>query len=224
MTASVVTVSPETDFKACARRLQQHNVSALPVVDREHRLIGIVSEADLLAKERERGARKPALGIRWDGSNIAAGRTAAEIMTSPAISIAPNASVAEAARLMYREAVKRLPVVDSHGAVIGIVSRADLVKTFLRSDDSIRRDIVEDVAKKSLFIDPKTLRVEVVDGLVKLSGKLESKSLCQMLVRMVERVEGTVGVDSKLTWALDDTRLRVEQPPQALQLTADQRA
>ncbi|HYL08865.1 MAG TPA: CBS domain-containing protein [Candidatus Udaeobacter sp.] len=223
MTRGVVVVGPDTDFKTCVRQMQEHQVSALPVVDSGRRLVGIVSEADLLAKERRRGERRPLLGIRWEDDGAAAGRTAGEVMTSPAICISPEASIPEAARLMYREAVKRLPVVDAKGVVVGIVSRADLLKTFTRSDEAIRHDVVSDVITRALFLDPKSLHVEVVSGIVKLSGELETRSLCNLLVEMVGRIEGTVAVESKLTWRLDDSKLRVEKPPRSLQLSADER-
>jgi CBS-domain-containing membrane protein len=223
MTRDVVVVGPDEDFKSCVKLMNLHEVSALPVVDRDGKPLGVVSESDLLAKERERGAKRPLLGIRWGEDDAAAGRTAGEMMTRPAICIGPSASIPEAARLMHREAVKRLPVVDSSGVLIGVVSRADLLKTFTRSDESIRRDIVDDVIKKALFIEPKTVHVDVSNGLVRVSGELESKSLCNLLVRMVERIEGTVAVDSTLTYRLDDSRIRAENAPQALQLSADQR-
>jgi len=223
MTRGVVAVGPDTDFKTCVRQMQEHQVSALPVVDSDRRLVGIVSEADLLAKERRRGERRPLLGIRWEDDGAAAGRTAGEVMTSPAICISPEASIPEAARLMYREAVKRLPVVDGKGVVVGIVSRADLLKTFTRSDEAIRHDVVSDVITRALFLDLKSLQVEVVSGIVKLSGELETRSLCNLLVEMVGRIEGTVAVESKLTWRLDDSRLRVDKPPRSLQLSAGER-
>jgi CBS-domain-containing membrane protein len=223
MTKDVVSVGPEEDFKSVAKLMHLHEVSALPVVDQEGKLVGIVSESDLLAKERERGANRPLLGLRWNEDSLADARTAGDVMTSPAICIAPDASIPEAARLMYREAVKRLPVIGQKGDLLGIVSRADLLKTFTRSDESIRRDIIEDVLKKALFIDPRTVHVEVVNGLVRLSGELESKSLAGLLVKMIERVEGTVAVDSKLTGRLDDGKIHVDQPPRALQLSADER-
>src|SRR5579872_3379378 len=223
MTRGVVAVGPDTDFKTCVRQMQEHQVSALPVVDSDRRLVGIVSEADLLAKERRRGERRPLLGIRWEDDGAAAGRTAGEVMTSPAICISPEASIPEAARLMYREAVKRLPVVDGKGVVVGIVSRADLLKTFTRSDEAIRHDVVSDVITRALFLDLKSLQVEVVSGIVKLSGELETRSLCNLLVEIVGRIEGTVAVESKLTWRLDDSRLRVDKPPRSLQLSAGER-
>jgi CBS-domain-containing membrane protein len=223
MTKDVVVVGPDEDFKSCVKLLELHDISALPVVDEAGKLIGLVSEADLLAKERERGV-KPAFGARWIGDPAASAEKAGEIMSSPAISVEPTATIPEAARLMYREAVKRLPVVDAEGKVIGIVSRADLLKTFTRSDESIHRDIVDNVLKKALFIDPKTVHVVVTNGHVRLIGELESKSLCHLLIQMVGRVEGTVGLTSELTYKLDDTHLGVEAPPRSLQLSADERS
>lgn len=223
MTRDVVAVGPDEDFKTVARLLHLHEVSALPVVDREGRLVGIVSESDLLAKERERGANRPPLGLRWSADGLAEARTAGDVMTSPAICIAPDASIPEAARLMHRESVKRLPVIDHNGDLLGIVSRADLLKTFTRSDESIRRDIIEEVLKKSLAIDPRTVRVDVFNGQVRLNGEVESKSLATLVVKMVQRVEGTVAVDSKLTSRLDDSKVRVDLPARALQLSADER-
>jgi CBS domain-containing protein len=223
MTRDVVAVGPDEDFKSVAKLMNLHEVSALPVVDRAGTLIGVVSESDLLAKERERGQERPLLGIKWSEEAAGNARTAADVMTSPAICIAPTASIPEAARLMYREAVKRLPVIDEKGQLVGIVSRADLIKTFTRSDESIRRDIIEDVVKRSLMIDARTVHVEVANGLVRLTGELESTSLAHLLEEMAGRVEGTVGVDSKLTGRLDDTRIHVDEPARALQLSADER-
>ncbi len=223
MTRNVVVVGPDTDFKTCVRRMQEHKVSALPVVDQDRKLVGIVSEADLLAKERRRGERRRLLSATSEEDGQAAGRTAGQVMTSPAICISPDASIPQAARLMYREAVKRLPVVDAGGVVVGIVSRADLLKTYVRSDDAIKRDIVSDVITRALFIDPKAVDVEVADGVVKLSGELETRSLSRLLIELAQRVEGTVAVESELKWRFDDSRLRVEKPPRSLQLSADER-
>ena len=223
MTRNVVVVRPDTDFKTCAVRMKEHHVSALPVVDQDRKLVGIVSEADLLAKERRRGERRRLLGTPREEQGPAVGRTAGDVMSAPAICIAPDASIPQAARLMYREAVKRLPVVDAGGVVVGIVSRADLLKTYVRGDDAIKADIVGDVITRALFLDPGSVDVEVSNGVVKLSGELETRSLGRLLVEMAQRVEGTVAVESKLTWRFDDSRLRVEKPPRSLQLSADER-
>ncbi|HYM66873.1 MAG TPA: CBS domain-containing protein [Patescibacteria group bacterium] len=222
MTKDVVVVGTDEDFKSCAKLLRIHDISALPVVDEAGKLIVVVSESDLLAKERERGTKRR-LGGRWVGDPLASASTAGEVMTSPAISIGPKATVPEAARLMYREAVKRLPVVDAEGVVIGIVSRADLLKTFTRSDESIHHDITDNIIKKALFIDPRAVHVVVTNGHVRLVGELETKSLCGLLIQMVGRVEGTVGLTSELTYRLDDTHLGIEPPPRSLQLAADDR-
>jgi CBS domain-containing protein len=173
MTRDVVVVGPDEDFKSCARLLHVHEISALPVVDHEGRLIGIGSEADLLAKERDRDAKPPLLGIHWDEDDgRPAGRTAGDLMTHPAISISPDASIPRAVRLMYREAVKHLPVVDATGAMVGIVSRADPLKTFTRNDESIERDIVDDVIRKALALDYKKVGVTsstVLFGLLRIA-------------------------------------------------------
>ena len=223
MTKDVVVVGPDEDFKSCAKLLRVHDISALPVVDGAGKLIGIVSESDLLAKERDRGAKRPALGIRWSSGQVTSASTAADVMTSPVTAIAASATIPEAARLMYREAVKRLPVIDADGILIGIVSRADLLKTFTRSDESIHRDISDNIVKKALFLDPRSVQVVVTNGHVRLIGKLESRSLCRVLEQMVQQVEGTVGLTSELTYTLDDAHLKVEAPAGSLHLSADER-
>ena len=223
MTEDVVVVEPDDDFKTCVRLLRLHRISALPVVDPQtRRLIGVVSESDLLAKERERNL-KPTLTGRWMAEHVIAARNARDVMTSPAIAISPAASLPDAARLMHRKGVKRLPVVDESGGVVGIVSRADLLKTFMRTDEAIRRDIVDDLLMKSLSIDPAGVDVKVDRGVVQIRGELESKSLAELVVRMIGRLEGIVGVESGLTYRFDDSRLRVEVPAGAFQLSAQER-
>src|ERR1700680_4712327 len=136
MTKEVVTVGPQTGFKTCVDLLRIHEISAVPVVEEEERLLGIVSEHDLLQKEESQDSR-------GHKSRKAGGRTAAEVMTSPAWSIAPDASLAEAARLMHGKKVKRLPVVDGARKLAGIVSRAGLLKPHLLTDKTIRREHAE---------------------------------------------------------------------------------
>jgi CBS domain-containing protein len=216
MTKEVVTVGPEEGFKTCVDLLRIHEISAVPVVDEEERLVGIVSEHDLLQKEERQDSR-------GHKSRKAGGRTAGEVMTSPAWSIGPDASLAEAARLMHGKKVKRLPVVDGARRLVGIVSRADLLKPYLRSDESIRREIAEQVMVKTLFIDPRAFDVDVRDGVVRLSGELETKSLGGLVVKLAEGVEGVVAVDSKMSYRLDDSHTSVGLPPQALHLSADER-
>jgi CBS-domain-containing membrane protein len=223
MTKDVVVATPETGFKKCVDLMRLHGVSALPVVNNGGCLLGILSEADLLVKEEERGARPPAIDLARRRRRLAAGRNAGDMMTSPAVAVGPGATVSQAARLMHAKRVKRLPVVDAQGRLIGIVSRADLLKTFLRSDEAIRRDIADKVLRGTLSVDPKTIEVQVTDGLVSLRGELESRSLADLVVRYVANVEGTIAVDSKITYRLDDSGLRLDHPPRALQLSAQER-
>jgi CBS domain-containing protein len=219
MANDVVTVGLDTDFKTCVDLLRAKGVSALPVVDGDY-VLGIVSEHDLLLKEENRDS---GVHLRRREANQARGRTARDVMTSPALCVGLEASLAETARLMHKRAVKRLPVLDSTGRLVGIVSRHDLLKVFLRSDDSIRHEVCKDLLEKALWIDSRAVDVDVRDGVVALTGELETKSLADLLTRLVGAVEGVVGVDSKLAFRLDDTHVKSPLPPMALQLSADER-
>jgi CBS domain-containing protein len=198
MTTRVITARPSTGYKELARLLNEHAVSALPVVDvvgDERRLVGIVSEADLLAKK---GPKYPEARSRGDEARAEA-LTAADLMTSPAVTVQPGDSLAQAARLMHRKKVKRLPVMNAKGRLVGVVSRSDLVKPFLRSDESIRQEIQNDVLVRTLHLDPAAVQVSVDEGVVKLDGELESKRLVAVLRRLVRSMEGVVGVEDRLT-------------------------
>jgi CBS domain-containing protein len=185
--------------------------------------VGIVSEADLLLKEE-----RPR---RWGGALVdphgdaarATARAAAALMTSPVVTVRGEATLTQAARLMHEHHVKRLPVVDASGRLAGIVSRADLLLAFLRSDESIAEEVRDHVVVETLAIDPDEVRIDVDDGVVLLEGRVESRSLARILVRLAGAVEGVVGVDDRLRWSLDDSRLGVETPPLAEQLAADER-
>jgi CBS domain-containing protein len=201
-------VRDSTPFKEVVRRMQEHRVSAVPVVNEDGRALGVVSEADLILKE------DPALEgeahlfegrrHRHDREKHAAA-TAAELMTSPAIAVSPDATLAEAARLMTKHSVKRLPVVGPDRRVVGIVSRSDLLKVFLRTDAEISREIREDVVRRTLWIDPTTIRVLVRDGVATLQGQIERRSLIPVFVALVHAVEGVVGVENRLSFMIDDT-------------------
>ena len=206
MTKQVVTVGRETDFKTCVDLLRLNGVSALPVVDGDF-VIGIVSEHDLLLKEEDRDSE---VHLRPREVSQARGRTAGDVMHSPALCVGLGASVAEAARLMHKRAVKRLPVLDARGRLVGIVSRHDLLKTFLRSDESIRREICVDLLEKERWIDNRALEVGVKDGVVALAGEFETKSLADLFICLVGSVEGVVGVDSRLAFRLDDTHVKTQ--------------
>jgi CBS domain-containing protein len=224
MTREVVTVAPEAAYKEVVARMQELRVSAVPVVDADRHVLGIVSEADLLLKE-ERPVPRPG-GRLLDPHGSAAkatARDAAALMTSPALTVRPEATLTEAARLMHRNHVKRLPVVDGEERLLGIVSRADLLKAFIRSDESIAREVREELVERTLAIDPEALSVAVAAGVVRLTGELETRSLARILVRLASSVEGVVGVEDRLRWRLDDTDLGMPTPPLAIRYSAGER-
>jgi CBS domain-containing protein len=217
MTREVVRVRPDTDFKACVDLLRIHGISALPVVDEREHVLGIVSEFDLLLKEAGRDEH-PGHGHNWRHERA---RVAADMMSVPAVCTASWASIPEAARLMESRRLKRLPVVDPFGRLVGIVSRFDLLKPFLRSDESIRGEVTSELA--ALAIDPAAVTVDVNDGVVQLDGAVESKSLKELIGRLLGRIEGVVGVENHLRYRFDDQRLKTQLPDLALQLAASER-
>lgn len=224
MTKGVVTVGPEAGFKECADLMRVHGVSALPVLDASGQVLGVLSESDLLAKEEAKDSKPRLLDMVYGRRRrAAAGRVARDLMSSPPITVKPSATVAQAASLMHSKRVKRLPVVDDYGWLVGIVSRADLLRTFLRSDEAIRREVVEQVLHERFVIDPRTVDVSVRDGLVRIRGQVETRSLAHIIEREIAAVEGTVGVDSTLSFRFDDTGVKVGEPPGALQLSALER-
>ncbi|MET3983015.1 CBS domain-containing protein [Streptomyces sp. PvR034] len=188
MTPFVVSVQRGTPFKEIARLLKEFDISAVPVVDEAERPVGVVSEADLL--------RKPTSD---SGTNTAAG-----LMTSPAITAQPHWSVVRAVRVMRKHQVKRLPVVDAAGRLIGILSRSDLLQLFLRRDHAIQEEILEDVLTRTLGLRPSALTVEVTDGLVTLSGTVSRHSLVPIVLRLCQSVDGVVDVVNRLDYEQDD--------------------
>lgn len=213
MTREVSVARPSWTFKTAARHLRASAVSALPVVDEAGVVVGVVSEADLLLK----GAPSKGLGLlgrarRASERRKAQARTVRDLMTSPAITIGPDVALSAAARLMHDRHVKRLPVVDADRTLVGIVSREDLISIFLRPDERIRQDIVDQVIVKGMWLDPREVRVTVADGVVTLEGRLETKSMVRILVGMVAGVDGVVDVDARISYRIDDTHIRPDMP------------
>ena len=208
MTVEVVAVRPSTPFRDLVRLLERHRISALPVIDDDGRPVGIVSEADLLVKEGyPHGAQDVGMvdAVRYRRRlGKALGATAAEVMAAPVLTVTVGASVVDAARLMVREGVKRLPVVDDEGKLAGIVTRADLLKVFLRPDPAIGWEVEHEVVRERLGFAPGSVGVEVRDGVVSLRGEVERRSQVPALIRHVQAVEGVVEVDAQLTWRIDD--------------------
>lgn len=201
MTADVATVEPGAPLKEVAGILAERRISGLPVVDAGGAVVGVVSESDIVQKEalpRPTGRGLLHAFRGHDGSAKAEARTAGEAMTSPAVTIGVDRSVAEAAALMVEKSVKRLPVVGA-GRLAGIVTRADLVRAFLRTDDEIAREIREDVVLGTFAVPPETLHVEVERGEVTLGGEVETPEVANLLEAFVKRVPGVVGVRSHLS-------------------------
>ncbi|MFI5640043.1 CBS domain-containing protein [Streptomyces goshikiensis] len=196
MTPTAVSVQRGTPFKEIARLLKEFDISAVPVVDEAERPVGVVSEADLL-RRRSSGS----------GAN-----TAAALMTSPAITAQNEWSVVRAVRVMRGHQVKRLPVVDAAGRLIGILSRSDLLQLFLRRDHAIQEEILEEVVTQTLGLSPSSLSVEVTDGLVTLSGTVSRRSLVPVVLRLCQSVDGVVDVVNRLDYAQDDVSVGARTP------------
>jgi CBS domain-containing protein len=209
MTRKVVAVSPGTGYKQIVDVLAEFAVSAVPVVDADLHVLGVVSEADLLHKVEFAGDEVHARLLDRPGRRAAKakaiGDTAAELMTEPVVTTGPDATIGEAARLMDQRHVKRLPVVDADGRLTGIVSRRDLLRPYLRPDSDIRGEVIGEVLEHTLGIEPDTIQVAVSGGRVTLSGRADRHSTAKIAARLTAAVDGVVGVDDELTWAFDDT-------------------
>ncbi|MET8154441.1 CBS domain-containing protein [Actinoplanes sp. NPDC049668] len=207
MTKAVVTVSAGAAYREVVDLLVGHRFSAVPVVDGAQHVTGVVSEADLLRKIEYAGDEEPRLfeGRRRRGDRgKASARTAAELMSAPPVVVAAGASLAAAARLMDAEGVKRLPVVDDLGRLVGIVSRGDLLKVHLRPDDEIRADVESGVLRTALVEQAERVRVAVEDGLVTLTGRVDRFSTRDVADRLIRQVPGVVAVADELEYDYDD--------------------
>ncbi|GAU69194.1 hypothetical protein SSP35_11_00130 [Streptomyces sp. NBRC 110611] len=201
MTRTVVAVGRDARFKEIVETMEQWQVSALPVLAGEGRVIGVVSEADLLPKEefRESDPDRMEQLRRLDDTRKAGALTAGELMSTPAFTVHADATLAAAARTMAHQSVKRLPVVDAEGMLQGIVSRADLLKVFLRSDDELAEEIRADIVDHLFAAPAGDLRVTVVDGVATVSGHVRDTSLVPVAARLIRAVEGVVDVRFDVT-------------------------
>jgi len=203
MSALPVSVSKTASFREIVARLRECRVSAFPVVDADGTVIGVVSEADLLVKEAAADEPNVVWGllagiVHHAARAKAGGVTAADLMTSPAVTIGPNDTVEHAARLMYDRKVKRLPVVDARGRPVGIISRSDVLAVFDRSDAEIREEIMSQVITGRS--EPSWYSVIVQDGVVTLEGTPETAAIGRDLVRRARHVQGVVAVRDRLVY------------------------
>lgn len=195
MTSDVVCASRETSPEEVLRLLNRHRIRALPVVDHDDKVVGVVSGTDLAhgrtARTRPRGSAATAVG---------------ELMTTPAVTVHPEQRVSDAARVMERHGVDRLPVVDEEDRIIGIATRRDLLRAFLRTDEEIRRQVIDEVLPGTLGLPSGAVAVSVREGMVVLEGCLPDRGDVASLVRSTWRVDGVVGVLNHLRFAADDGR------------------
>jgi CBS domain-containing protein len=208
MTTRVVAVKKNASYKEIAALLTEYRVSAFPVLDDDGKVIGVVSEADLLAKE----ALIPALGTQagrlgpssgaphHDEFARAAAATAAGLMSEPPVTVTPAEPVTSAARLMYQYRVKRLPVVSESGHLVGIISRADVLSVYTRPDTAIREAITQNVIRTEFLTDPDRFTVTVKDGIVTLEGSPETIRNGRDILAEAWHVEGVVSVRDRLTY------------------------
>lgn len=185
MSTPVITVTPSTHVKAAARLLVERGISAVPVVDADGLLVGIVSEADLVPLETGPDPRAHAIPLKRPHRTVPC--RVAEVMTTQVVALPEDADAAEAARLMLRRHVKRIPIV-SRGRVVGIVSRRDVIRILARPDEDIAGELEELLADDALPLDH--FKVAVGDGVVTLTGPRDrnSRRLAELLARSVPGV------------------------------------
>lgn len=198
MTRAVVSAYRGASFKDIVQVMIKRGITAMPVIDEGHRVAGVISESDLLAKQqRKRGGKWRWFGGRRDRSWAKAeALTAEDLMTTPAITIRPEATIVEAARLLDRHRIKRLPVTDEDNRLIGIVSRRDLLSVFTRTDEEIRDEVRHEVFA---LADPTAVSVNVSHGVVTLTGTIRQKELIPVVVRLAAATDGVVSVVDELT-------------------------
>jgi CBS domain-containing protein len=215
MTRAVVSVHRSTPLREVAQALIDNGISGVPVVDVDGAVLGVVSEADLLVKEQGAEAIHHRPLARFIGESeesraqlVKLGATsAADAMTAPAITITSNRSLREAAATMTGRNVNRLPVVDD-GRLVGIISRADLVRAYVRSDEELADTIRQDVILRILWLDPALFTVVVKDSVASISGRVERRSTAEMMERAVRMVPGVVDVNASVAWSMDDRTLK----------------
>ena len=198
MTTRVIWVRKDAPFRELAAALRMHRVSAFPVLGDGDKVIGVVSEADMLAKEALDGEPGVFSGLlHHRDAEKARGITAGDLMTAAVVTVAPEDTVSHAARLMYTRKVKRLPVIDGRGHLVGILSRADVLAVFDRTDEDIRREITDEVI---LLVDPQAFDVTVSGGIVTLTGVPETNEVGHEIVQRIRHVQGVVAVRDRLSY------------------------
>jgi CBS domain-containing protein len=202
MSTQVVAVRENATFKEMAARMRDSLVSAFPVIDVEGRVIGVVSEADMLNKEADQAAPGTVASLlSFRNHEKAAGVTAADLMTSPPVTIGPDDPVVEAARLMRDRRIKRLPVTNATGHLIGVISRVDVLSVFSRPDAHIRHEVMDEMVRGGFLVPSQPFTVVVHDGIVILTGRPETGQAGHDLIERVRHIEGVITVTDRLSYA-----------------------
>lgn len=233
MTRGAISVPPETPLRDLARLLSEERISGVPVVDADGRCLGVVSEADVLVKQLSRPLSRR-LPLEWllgeshdpDELRRRAATTAAQAMTSPAVTIDQDRPLREAAALMVDRGINRLPVV-ADGRLVGMLSRADMVRAYLRLDDEIEHAVREEVLRQTMWLDPGSFDIDAREGIVGISGKVDRRSTARIIEKLIGLVDGVSAVEASLKWEFDDTEIRAsdetEPEPGAASVTARKR-
>lgn len=216
MVGDVITARAETGFKDVARLLGDNRISGLPVIDDDDKVLGVISESDLMLHQAaepvpgEPGHRRRPKLTRAARSTAVKERagTARTLMSAPAVTIHADETIAAAARAMTRHRVERLPVVDDEERLVGIVTRRNVLQVFLRPDEEIRHEVVQGVIVDALWLTPQTLDVSVENGVVTLDGQVERLSEKPIALHMTRQVDGVVSVVDRLTYRIDDSHLQ----------------
>jgi CBS domain-containing protein len=209
MSTTVISANPQDSFARLAAMLRNAAIRAVPVVDDDGTLEGVVSEADLMAAvaHTDRDARKwwrPRHIHRRSPQAKAGATTAAELMTTDVETVTPATPLPAAARTMMDRQLSWMPVCDEAGRVVGVLARSDVLTVFLRDDASIRAEILDDILRHVLLTDPSAVKVEVAGGVVTLTGELDTRLDKQVAVRLTERVEGVAAVVDHLHYRTDE--------------------
>jgi CBS domain-containing protein len=201
MTRGVVSANPTMTLREAAALLVEKRISGLPVVNDKNEVVGVISEADILVKAGGTVSRNRLLGWLLEpdfgGRDKIHAETVGEAMSAPALTISSHRPVHEAARLMVTEGVNRLPVLED-GQLVGIVTRADVVRAFTRTDAEIAEEIRGDILRRTFWLEPGRVSLTVADGNVSIEGEVETEADCEVLPALVSRVPGVVSVHAEL--------------------------
>ena len=205
MSTHVIAASKSAPYKQLAAMLRDQRVSAFPVIDDDEKVVGVVSETDLLTKEALEGSVPRTLQGLAPQRVLSQvnGVIAADLMSKPAVTIGPDETVTSAARLMYNRRVKRLPVVNDDGKLIGIVTRSDVLSVYSRPDLQIQGQITKDLIRGTFRCDPAKFTVTVKDGIVTIEGTPETTQAGLDIIDAARHMEGVVAVRDRLTYPAD---------------------